>query len=125
MTRRKGEITSKRIDHEYPHQIEIPIPSGMAWAPGPHDMHEFCRSRGIQYATRGIGKLRREQERDAVRYCFRVADDAEEFQAMYGGEHVVLPAKKPAAESFGGRGLWSKRRREFKSLYRGPTRSSI
>jgi hypothetical protein len=23
-----------------------------------------------------------------VRYCFRVADDAEEFQAMYGG--VVL-----------------------------------
>jgi hypothetical protein len=106
MTRRKGEITPKRIDQEYPHQVEIPIPSGVAWVPGLHDMHEFCRSRGIQYATRGIGKLRRIEERDAVRYCFRVADDAEEFQAMYGGERVALPP----APLIGRGGLWSKRR---------------
>jgi hypothetical protein len=41
---------------------------------------------GIQCTTRGIGKLRRLEERDAVRYSLRVADDVEEFQAMYGGE---------------------------------------
>ena len=110
MTYRKGEMTSKRSIQEYPHQIEIPIPSGAAWAPGLHDMHEFCRSRGIQYATRGLGKLRRIEARDVVRYCFRVADDAEEFQAMYGGQRVVLPFKKPPASSIGHRGLWSKRR---------------
>jgi hypothetical protein len=108
MMHRKGEITPKRIDLEYPHQIEIPIPSG--GLKQQHDMHEFCRSRGIQYTTRGIGKLRRIEERDAVRYCFRVADDAEEFQAMYGGERVVLPVKKSPGQSFGGRGLWTKRR---------------
>jgi hypothetical protein len=45
-----------------------------------------------------------------VRYCFRVADDAEEFQAMYGGERVALPAKKPATSSIGRSGLWYKRR---------------
>jgi hypothetical protein len=108
MTRRKGEITPKRIDQEYPHQIEIPIAS--VDLKQQHEHHEFCRSRGIHYATRGVGKLRRIEERDAVRYCFRVADDAEEFQAMYGGERVVLPVKKPPAPSIGRRGLWSKRR---------------
>jgi hypothetical protein len=40
-----------------------------------------------------------------VRYCFRVADDAEEFQAMYGGERVVLRAKKLTAQSIGRRRL--------------------
>jgi hypothetical protein len=108
MVRRKGEITSKRIDLEYPHQIEIPIPSGRLKQQNEH--HEFCRSRGSHYATRGIGKLRRLEERDAVRYCFRPGDDAEEFQAMYGGERVVLPARTPLAPSIGRRGLWSKRR---------------
>jgi hypothetical protein len=70
----------------------------------------FADRRGSKYATRGIGKLRRIEERDAVRYCFRVADDAEEFQAMYGGRRVVLSVKKPPAPSIGRRGLWSKRR---------------
>jgi hypothetical protein len=109
MTRRKGERTDKRIDYEYPHQVEIAIPSG-GLGTRQNDMHAFCRARGIQFATRGIGKLRREREADAVRYCFRHAGDAEEFQAMYGGGRVALPVKKPAAQSFGGRGLWSKRR---------------
>jgi hypothetical protein len=63
------------------------------------------------HATRGIGKLRRIEERDAVGYCIRVEDDAEEFQAMYGGERVVLPVRKPPAPAIGRRGLWSKRRK--------------
>jgi hypothetical protein len=110
MSCRKGETTSKRIDHEYPHQIEMPIPSDADLAIRQHDMREFCRSRGIQYATRGIGKLRRIEERYAVRYCFKNACHAYAFQAAFGGERVMLPVKKPAAQSFGRRGLWSKRR---------------
>jgi hypothetical protein len=49
------------------------------------------------------------EERDAVRYCIRVAADAEEFQTIYGGERVALTVKKPPAQSIGRRGLWSKR----------------
>jgi hypothetical protein len=109
MTRRKGERIGKRIDYEYPHQVEIAIPSG-GLGTRQNEMHAFCHARGIQFATRGIGKLRREREADAVRYCFRYADDAEEFQAMYGGGRVVLSVKKPPAPSIGRRGLWSKRR---------------
>ena len=58
----------KRIDDEYPHQIEIPIPLA-----GQHDHHQFCRSQAFQYATRSIGKRRCLEERNAVRYCFENA----------------------------------------------------
>jgi len=60
MTRRTAEITPKRIDDEYPRQIEIPIPLA-----GQH--HQFCRSQAFQDAMRSIGKQRRLEERDAVR----------------------------------------------------------
>jgi hypothetical protein len=94
MIHRKGEMTPTRIDYEYPHQIEIPIPFG-GLGTGQHDMNEFCRSRGIQFATFGVGRLWHKPDREAVRYCFRVADDAEQFQAMYGGERVALPPAPP------------------------------
>jgi len=81
MTRRKGEITPKRIDHDSPPQVEMPIAPGGPRQQNEH--HEFCRQRGFEFATRGIGKLRRIEERDAVRYCFRPAADAEAFQAAY------------------------------------------
>jgi hypothetical protein len=100
-------MTSKRIDQEYPHQVEIAIPEA-GLGTRLHDMHDFCRERGFQYATRG--KLRRSEKRDVMRYCFCNAGDAESFQAVFGGERVALPVKKPPGQSFGGRGLWSKRR---------------
>ena len=92
----------EQIDREYPHQVEIAIPAG-----GLGDkqtvMRTFCRERGIQFATCGIEELGRECGANAVRYCFRVADDAEEFQAMYGGERVVVPAERPPTPSIGRR----------------------
>jgi hypothetical protein len=103
MTGRKGEMTPKRIDHEYPHQIEIRIPPGglkNIW-----EMDAFCCERGFQFATRGVGKLRRIEERDAVRYCFTNACHAYAFQAAFNGERVALPIKKPPALSIGRRGL--------------------
>jgi hypothetical protein len=42
MTRRTAEITPKRIDDAYPHQIEIPSPLA-----GQHDHHQFCRSQAL------------------------------------------------------------------------------
>jgi len=110
MTYRTGEITPKRIDQEYPRQIEISIPSG-GLGTRLNDHHEFCRSRRLRYATRGIGKVRRIEERDAVRYCFKNACDAYAFQAAFGGERRVAPAaEKSPAPSIGRDGLWSKRR---------------
>ena len=41
MTYRTGEITPKRIDQEYPRQIEISIPSG-GLGTRLNDHHEFC-----------------------------------------------------------------------------------
>jgi hypothetical protein len=108
MTRRKSEITPKRIDQEYPHQIEITTPSGglkNIW-----ETDAFCRECGFQFAMRDIGELRRADERDAVRYCFKNVCHAYAFQAAFGGERVVLPTKKPPASSIARRGLWNKRR---------------
>jgi hypothetical protein len=64
MVRRKGEMTPRRIDREFPFQVEIPsAPGGLKiiW-----EMDAFCCERGFQFATSGIGKLRRIEERDAV-----------------------------------------------------------
>jgi len=109
MTRRKGERTDNRIDYEYPHQVEIAIPSG-GLGTRQNDMHAFCREHGLQFATRGIGKSSGDPEADAVRYCFRHAGDAEAFHMAFGGGRVALPIKKRPRPSFGGHGLWSKRR---------------
>ena len=55
--------------------------------------------------------MRRIEERDAVRYCFKNACDAYAFQAAFGGERRVAPAaEKSPAPSIGRDGLWSKRR---------------
>jgi len=77
---------------KYPHQIEIPIPSG-GLGTGQQDMNEFCRSRGNQFASCGIGKLWRKPDRDAVRYCFKNADDAEKMPMM------LMRSRRPTAAS--------------------------
>jgi len=108
MVRRKGETTPRRIDQEYPHQIEIPIPEG--GLTNIYEIDAFCRECGFNYAKRGIGKLRRQRGSDATRYCFTDPAHAESFLAAFGGERVALSVKKPPAQSIGRRGLWSKRR---------------
>jgi len=41
MSRRKGEITPRRIDRDYPHQVEVFVPR-QGLGPLLNLMHEFC-----------------------------------------------------------------------------------
>ena len=106
MTYRKGEMTPKRVDREFPYQVELAIPEG--GLKNIRELDAFCRGRGFVVATRRIGKRRRERGSDAVRYCFADPAHADAFLARFGGDRVALPAKKPPALSIRRRGLWSK-----------------
>jgi hypothetical protein len=62
MTRRKVEITPRQVDRDYPHQVEIAIPSGGLGPLLSHARllatHDFCR--GDDFRKRGIGMKQNE-----------------------------------------------------------------
>jgi hypothetical protein len=89
MTRRKGEITPRQVDRDYPHQVEIAIPSG-GLRPLLNAMHDFCR--GADFRTRGIGIKRPETGRDGVRFCFKAREPAEAFRAPLGASGAIGPS---------------------------------
>jgi hypothetical protein len=80
MTRRKGELSSRMIDREWPHQVALPADQVMG------DKHrvtyEFCRD--LSLCPRGHTVCR-----DNVTYhvfCFADATDADRFRERFGGE---------------------------------------
>jgi hypothetical protein len=82
---RKGEITKRRIDRDWPHQVEVP-----AEAVAGHNydiVHAFCR--GLSVAPRG-GRSARRDDRDWLRYCFATPADADAFHARFGGRRVTV-----------------------------------
>lgn len=82
MNRRKGEWTSKRIDREYPHQVEIAIPKG-GLGDRIQAMDEFCRRHGLPFKTRAL-----RGPPEAARWCFATPAAADVFHAEFGGERV-------------------------------------
>jgi hypothetical protein len=105
--RHKGERSDRQVDRDYPHQVEIAVPPG-GLGVRLNEMHDACR--GIDYATRGIGRKRIETGRDAVRFCSNSAEAADAFHPGFGGERVA------GAERSGGRRL---------ILAGGPSRCAI
>jgi hypothetical protein len=87
MTRRKGEVTPRQIDRDYPHQVEIAIPEG-GLGTRLNAMHEFCH--GADFRTCGIGAKRLRTGRDGVRFCFKTPELAEAFQVRFGGERCCV-----------------------------------
>lgn len=92
MTRRKGEITSRQIDRDFPHQVEIEIPPG-GLRKRLDGMYAFCR--GNDFRTRGIGRQRIETGRDGMRWCFTTAEAADAFQAQFGGGRLHAGKVRP------------------------------
>jgi hypothetical protein len=87
LPQRKGEMTKRRIDRDFPHQVAILIPVGGLVA-RLMAMHKFCDTRSMSYKTRS--DLRREPIADYVRFCFGDAAHADAFMAEFGGERITI-----------------------------------
>jgi hypothetical protein len=81
MTRRKGELSSRKIDRDWPYQVAIRADQV---AGENYDIkREFCR--GLTLAPRGHS-VRRDQT-DYIAFCFADRAHAELFRDRFGGEH--------------------------------------
>jgi hypothetical protein len=87
MGRRKGETTFAMNERDYPHIVELPLPSG-GFRSQSDDMLAFHRERGIE-PRRGRGWHNDEQY--YVRYCFADPAHADVFRDQFGGENYITP----------------------------------
>jgi hypothetical protein len=90
MARRKGEVTSAMNERDYPHIVELPLPSG-GFRSQSDDMLAFHRERGIE-PRRGRGWHNDEQY--YVRYCFADPAHADAFRDQFGGERTTSPPRR-------------------------------
>lgn len=88
MVTRKGELTSKRIDNWWPHQVALPasLTSGKAY----DEAREFCK--GLSLAPRGHTFFRDDEYVNV--WCFSAKADAEKFPPRFGGEFLA-PEDRP------------------------------
>jgi hypothetical protein len=84
MSRRKYEIIARMNERDYPHLVEIALPSGGFRAKS-DAMLAFHRERDIQI-RRGQG--RNDDGQFYVRYCFADPAHADTFYDQFGGERL-------------------------------------
>lgn len=82
MARRKGEVTRRQVNRDYPHQVVIEIPPG-GLGNRLDAMHGFCGTRGFEYATKG-GTW--EPPRETTTFSFKDPAGADAFHREFGGE---------------------------------------
>jgi len=81
MSRYKGRSSSKAVERDFPHIMEIVVlPGGLGKQLD--TMYDWHRERGIE-ARRGSG--RRDEDRDIIRWCFADQKTAADFGAAFGG----------------------------------------
>lgn len=88
MVYRKGELSSGRIDRDWPHQVALP--SEVVLGRNGEIIDRFCR--GLSICTRHQNY--RKGGQDFIVYCFANRDDAEYFQMHFDGE-LVTPETRP------------------------------
>jgi hypothetical protein len=88
MTRRKGEITARMNERDYPHIVELALPDG-GFGRELDAMHDFHRLRGIESRR---GRRQRRDDREFVRWRFASVIDADDFAQQLGGA-VILQTK--------------------------------
>jgi hypothetical protein len=81
MTRRKGELSAKTIDRDWPHQVALPAEQVLGESY--RITHEFCRA--LSLCPRGH-TVRRDNTTYSV-FCFADPSHAELFRERFRGEH--------------------------------------
>jgi hypothetical protein len=87
MARYKGRMSPKAIDRDFHHVIEIAVPPAGLGAQL-YAMHYFHEARGIKAC---LGRGRREDSRDYLRWYFTRPTMAEAFAAEFGGTLIETP----------------------------------
>ena len=84
MVYRKGELSSGRIDREWPHQVALSAEfvRGRQYI----ILHRFCR--GLSVCPRH--RIFRRDDKEYVVYCFSERSDAQYFAMHFDGE--LMPA---------------------------------
>jgi hypothetical protein len=82
VSRRKGEITARQTERDFPHLVELPLPPG-GFRSTSDDMVAFHRERGIQ-TRRGLGR------NVFVTFCFADPAHADAFQDRFGGARLTF-----------------------------------
>jgi hypothetical protein len=85
MSRRKGEITGRMNEREFPHLVELALQPG-GFRSRTSKFNAFHRERGI-FIRHGRG--RHEAEQFYVRFCFHDAATADAFREHFGGERMT------------------------------------
>lgn len=85
MSRRKGEITPRMNERDFPHLVELLLPPG-GLGEGDLAIAAFHNERRI--APR-FGNARRDDGEFCVTMCFADAADADAFQHRFGGTRIV------------------------------------
>jgi hypothetical protein len=80
MTRRKGELTRRRIDREWPHQVALR--ANQLRGKKHEKVHDFCRN--LLLCPRGHAFRR--DDIDYVVFCFADPTHADLFCARFKGE---------------------------------------
>jgi len=97
MARYKGRSSSKAIELDYPHIVEMAVPPSLGLGNRLNAMHDWHLARGVD-SHNGQG---RREEIDGemcwyVRWCFADAAIADAFMAEFGGKLVKPLASKKA-----------------------------
>lgn len=83
MSRRKGEMTPRGIDREWPYQVEFAVPPrGLGNLLG--ELHQGAADIDPDHRTRS----RICGPDDYFRFCFRSVESADEFSRRFGGRVV-------------------------------------
>jgi hypothetical protein len=81
MTRRKGEITARMNERDYPHIVALALPDG-GFVRALEGMHDFHRLRGIQSWN---CRRQRRDEQEFVRWCFASVSTPTTSPNSFGG----------------------------------------
>jgi hypothetical protein len=90
MARNQNRMSPKAIKREFSHVVEVVVPAG-GLGRRLNAMHGFHTARGIKAC---LGRGRREESRDYLRWYFTHAATAEAFAAEFDGSYIRALAKK-------------------------------